>query len=93
MTGGSTAVLAPDVWGRTDFVAGAPTQVNHGADAVAHALVRFWGQDATMVGHPLLGRTAVLAYLGRQLAAAIELTIADGRVRSVRVTVLGAARV
>ena len=90
------AVLAPDAWGRAEFaVPGIAAQVNHGAEAVAQNLVRFWGRGATMVAHPLNGRPVVLAYLGRDLAAAFELDIAerDGhrRVRSLQAQVLALA--
>jgi RNA polymerase sigma-70 factor (ECF subfamily) len=92
------AVLAPDAWGRAEFaVPGIAPQVNRGAEDVARNLVRFWGRGATMVAHPLRGRPVVLAYLGRDLAAVLELDIADrgvdGRacVRSLRAQVLALA--
>lgn len=85
---GLLAVLAPAAWGRAEFGwPGIAPQVSRGAADVARDLVRFWGRGATMVRHPR-GGPPVLAYVGRDLAAVIELDVHGRRTRSVRVRVL-----
>lgn len=85
---GLLAVLAPQAWGRAEFASpGVAAQVNHGALAVARNLVQFWGPGATMVGNPN-GGPSVLAFLGRDLAAVIDLDMHRNRIRSVRVRLL-----
>jgi len=71
---GLLAVLDPDVTGTAD-VPGA--QVAIGAQAVASNMLRYWG-GRTMVSVPLGGDQAVLlGFLGRRLAAVIEVRIGD----------------
>ena len=78
------AVLHPDAWGVAEFVAGSPLkpQVTRGREQVAAALVHFYAR-LTLVSDP----PTVLAYSGRQLFAVVTLTIADGAVTKLHVTV------
>jgi RNA polymerase sigma-70 factor (ECF subfamily) len=76
-------VLDPDAWGSIDIREGV---VVVGARRVAQNLIRFWGTPTTtLVSQPVGGQTALLAFIDRELAGIILLTVDDGRVRKVHV--------
>jgi RNA polymerase sigma-70 factor, ECF subfamily len=84
---GLLEVLAPDAWGDVDLGPGAsmvPAVVT-GAERVARNLLRFWGQGATLVSQPVGGQPAVLAFLGRQLAAVLIFTMRGEIIQAVHV--------
>ena len=56
-----------------------------GAERVARNLLRFWGQGATLVSQPVGGQPAVLAFLGRQLAAVLVFTMRGEIIQAVHV--------
>jgi hypothetical protein len=56
-----------------------------GAERVARNLLRFWGPGATLVSQPVGGRPAVLAFLGRQLAAVLVFTMRGEIIQAVHV--------
>ena len=84
---GLLEVLAPDAWGDVDLGPGASTTpaVVTGAERVARNLLRFWGQGATLVSQPVGGQPAVLAFLGRQLAAVLVFTMRGEIIQAVHV--------
>ena len=84
---GLLEVLAPDAWGDVDLGPGASTvpAVVTGAERVARNLLRFWGQGATLVSQPVGGQPAVLAFLGRQLAAVLVFTMRGEIIQAVHV--------
>jgi RNA polymerase sigma-70 factor (ECF subfamily) len=75
-------VLDPDVTGGVDLL---PGLVVHGAERVAHNLVRFWGQGASLVSVPSGAVPCLLAFVDRELAALFTLTVAGDRVTEVHV--------
>jgi RNA polymerase sigma-70 factor, ECF subfamily len=79
-------VLAPDAWGDVDLgpAAGRFAPVV-GAENIARNLLRFWGQGATLVSHPVAGQPAVLAFTGRQLAGVLVFTMRGELIQAVHV--------
>jgi RNA polymerase sigma-70 factor (ECF subfamily) len=84
---GLLAVLAPDAWGDVDLGPADERQpgVVTGAGRVARNLLRFWGQGATLVSHPVGGQPAVLAFTGRELAGVLVFTVRDELIQAVHV--------
>ena len=81
---GLLAVLDPDVSGTAD-IPGA--QVAFGAEAVASNILRYWA-GRTMVSVPLgAERSVVMGFLGRRLAAVIELHIGDRGIHDIHATI------
>lgn len=79
-------VLAPDAWGDVDLgPAAARFGVVVGAENVARNLLRFWGQGATLVSHPVAGQPAVLAFTGRELAGVLVFTMRGELIQAVHV--------
>jgi RNA polymerase sigma-70 factor (ECF subfamily) len=68
-------VLAPDAWGDVDLGPAARFAPVVGAENIARNLLRFRGQAATLVSHPVAGQPAVLAFTGRQLADVLVFTL------------------
>ena len=56
-----------------------------GAERVARNLLRFWGQGATLVSHPVGGQPAVLGFVGRELAGVLVFTMRGEAIQSVHV--------
>lgn len=79
-----TSVLDPTVWGVATFVNGAPPRVNHGRDTVAHNLLRFLGDGATLVTGP---GGEILGFAERRLAVVLVLTVRGHRVIKIEATV------
>jgi RNA polymerase sigma-70 factor (ECF subfamily) len=84
---GLLAVLDPDVWGVAEFGAALPipSRTEHGAEAVAGRLVRFWS-DRTLVSYPVPGAAAVLAFVDGSPFALITLTVAGDRITRIDLT-------
>jgi RNA polymerase sigma-70 factor, ECF subfamily len=83
---GLLGLLAPDAWGDVDLgPAAARTGVVVGAEKVARNLLRFWGQGATLVSHPVAGRPAVLAFTRRELAGVLVFTMRGELIQAVHV--------
>jgi RNA polymerase sigma-70 factor (ECF subfamily) len=79
-------VLAPDAWGDVDLgPAAAKFDVVVGAENIARNLLRFWGQGATLVSHPVAGQPAVLAFTGRQLAGVLVFTMRGELIQAIHV--------
>jgi RNA polymerase sigma-70 factor, ECF subfamily len=79
-------VLAPDAWGDVDLGPGAATfDVVVGAENIARNLLRFWGQGATLVSHPVAGQPAVLAFTRRELAAVLVFTMRGELIQAIHV--------
>ena len=79
-------VLAPDAWGDVDLgPAAARFAPVVGAENIARNLLRFWGQGATLVSHPVAGQPAVLAFTGRQLAGVLVFTMRGELIQAVHV--------
>ncbi|MDX6393295.1 MAG: polymerase sigma-70 factor, subfamily [Streptosporangiaceae bacterium] len=79
-------VLAPDAWGDVDLgPAAARFDVVIGAENIARNLLRFWGQGATLVSHPVAGQPAVLAFTGRELAGVLVFTMRGELIQAVHV--------
>jgi RNA polymerase sigma-70 factor (ECF subfamily) len=79
-------VLAPDAWGDVDLgPAAAKFDVVVGAENIARNLLRFWGQGATLVSHPVAGQPAVLAFTGRELAGVLVFTMRGELIQAVHV--------
>ncbi len=79
-------VLAPDAWGDVDLgPAAARFDVVVGAENVARNLLRFWGQGATLVSHPVAGQPAVLAFIRRELAGLLVFTMRGELIQAVHV--------
>jgi RNA polymerase sigma-70 factor (ECF subfamily) len=81
------SVLAPDVHGEVELGADAAAKIPHvvGADRVAANLLRFWGQPATLVAHPVAGQPAVLGFIDRRLSAILMLTLDGALITKVHV--------
>ncbi len=80
---GLLEVLAPDAWGQVDFGPDSrvPRTTITGATRVARNLVRYWGPGTTLVSLPAAGRpttSALLGYIGRELAGVLVLTLGEG---------------
>ena len=56
-----------------------------GAENVARNLLRFWGQGATLVSHPVAGQPAVLAFTGRELAGVLVFTMRGELIQAIHV--------
>jgi RNA polymerase sigma-70 factor (ECF subfamily) len=83
---GLLGILAPDAWGDVDLgPAAASLGVVVGAENVARNLVRFWGDGATLVSHPVAGQPAVLAFIRRKLAGVLVFTLRDELIQAVHV--------
>src|SRR5260370_37447675 len=83
---GLLEVLAPDAWGDVDLgPAAARLDVTVGAENVAGNLLRFWGQGARLVSHPVAGQPAVLAFTGRDLAVVLVFTMPGELIQAVHV--------
>jgi len=84
---GLLEVLAPDAWGDVDLGPDASRSpaVAVGAERVARNLLRFWGQGATLVSHPVGGQPAVLGFVGRELAGVLVFTMRGEAIQSVHV--------
>lgn len=79
-------VLAPDAWGDVDLgPAAAPFGVVVGAENIARNLLRFWGQGAALVSHPIAGQPAVLAFTRRELAGVLVFTMRGGLIQAIHV--------
>jgi RNA polymerase sigma-70 factor, ECF subfamily len=79
-------VLAPDAWGDVDLgPAAARFDVVVGAENIARNLLRFWGQGATLVSHPVAGQPAVLAFIRRELAGVLVFTMHGELIQAVHV--------
>jgi RNA polymerase sigma-70 factor (ECF subfamily) len=75
-------VLDPDVSGGVDL---RPGLVVHGAESVAHNLVRYWGGGASLVSLPFVDNPLVIAFAERDVAALFSLTVTGDRVSKVHV--------
>jgi RNA polymerase sigma-70 factor, ECF subfamily len=82
-----TAVLHEQVWGVADFAAGDPPhlrprrssqQVQRGADRIARSLLRYFGDNVTIVSAPAASGLAFLAFLQRRPYATITASMEDG---------------
>jgi RNA polymerase sigma-70 factor (ECF subfamily) len=84
---GLLEVLAPDAWGDIDLgpTATRSPAVVTGAERVARNLLRFWGQGATLVSHPVGGQPAVLGFFGTELAGILVFTMRGERIQAVYV--------
>jgi RNA polymerase sigma-70 factor (ECF subfamily) len=75
---GLLAILDPEVTGDGDFGPDLPVPpVAIGASTVARRTLAFLGHGATLVSHPS-SASAVLAYVGHDLLASIEITVVGG---------------
>jgi RNA polymerase sigma-70 factor, ECF subfamily len=80
-----TGVLDRDVSGEIDARSGV---VVVGADRVARNILRYWGRpDTVLVAQPVCGQPAVLAFVNRQLAGLLALSIEDVRITKIHVLV------
>ena len=76
------AVLDPEVSGGVDL---RPGLVVHGAESVARNLVRFWGWGASLVSLPFVDHPCIVAFVEREPAALLALTVSGDRVMKVHV--------
>lgn len=79
---GLLEVLDPDVSGTVDIRA---RQVVVGADLVAANLLRYWAGRATLVSQPVGSQPALLAFVDRQLAAILILTMGAEKITKIHV--------
>ncbi|HET7522862.1 MAG TPA: hypothetical protein VFJ79_01825, partial [Acidimicrobiales bacterium] len=79
---GLLEVLDPDVSGTVDIRA---RQVVVGADLVAANLLRYWAGRATLVSQPVGSQPALLAFVDRQLAAILILTMGGAKITKIHV--------
>src|SRR5260221_541865 len=83
---GLLGVLAPEALCDVDLgPAAARLDVVVGAENVAGNLLRFWGQGARLVSHPVAGQPAVLAFTGRELAGVLVFTMRGELIQAVHV--------
>jgi RNA polymerase sigma-70 factor, ECF subfamily len=91
-----TAMLHDDVWGVADFTAGEPPQlrsrrssqqVQRGPNRIARTLLRFFGDNVTLVSAPAASGLAFLAFLQRRPYATITASVEGGLLTSVHVVV------
>jgi RNA polymerase sigma-70 factor (ECF subfamily) len=91
-----TAVLHDEVWGAADFTSGDPpqlrprrssNQVQRGADRIARTLLRFFGDNVTIVSAPAASGLAFLAYLQRRPYATITAAVDAGLLTNLHVVV------
>jgi RNA polymerase sigma-70 factor (ECF subfamily) len=73
-------ILDPQVHGGVDLRPGFTVT---GAQRVAANLLRFWGSGPTLVSLPVAGEPCLLAFLERDLAGVIVLTVRDDRITKV----------
>jgi RNA polymerase sigma-70 factor (ECF subfamily) len=78
------AVLDPDVTGGVDLL---PGLVVHGAKRVATNLLRYWGEGASLVSLPGVDTPGLLAFVDRDVAGLISLTVRNERISEVHVLV------
>jgi RNA polymerase sigma-70 factor, ECF subfamily len=79
-------VLAPTVWGIAELIdSGMEPIVTVGPVAVSSSLLRYYGTEVTIVAHPLSAGT-LLAFYRNAPYAIITLTIADGQVGKIEVS-------
>ena len=76
------AVLDPDVTGGVDLL---PGLVVHGAEQVATNLLRYWGDRASLVSLPVVDTPCLLAFVDRDVAGLISLTVREDRISEVHV--------
>jgi RNA polymerase sigma-70 factor, ECF subfamily len=78
-------VLDRDVSGEIDARSGV---VVGGADRVGRNILRYWGKPETiLVAQPVCGQPAVLAFVNRQLAGLLALSIEENRITKIHVLV------
>ena len=84
---GLLEVLAPDAWGDVDLGPDAVPALGvvHGAEQIARNLLRFWGQGATLVSHPVGDQPAVLAFVRRELAGVLVFTMRGETIQAIHV--------
>lgn len=83
---GLLEVLDPGAWGDVDLGPDAvQPEVVVGSDRIARNLLSYWGPGATLVSHPVNGQPAVLAFVSRQLAAVLVLTVREDLIRAIHV--------
>jgi RNA polymerase sigma-70 factor (ECF subfamily) len=76
------AVLDPDVTGGVDLL---PGLVVHGAERVAANLLRYWSGQASLVSLPFVDNPCLLAFVDREVAGLISLTVRGERISEVHV--------
>jgi len=76
------AVLDPDVSGGTDL---RPDLVVRGAAHVARNIMTYWRRYPSLVSLPVAGQPCVLAFVDRDIAALIVLTVRDERIVKIHV--------
>jgi RNA polymerase sigma-70 factor, ECF subfamily len=79
---GLLAVLDPDVTGGVDL---RPGLAAHGAERVATNLLHYWGGRASMVSLPFVDNPCLLAFVDRDVAGLLSLTMRNGRISEVHV--------
>ncbi|KAA1249224.1 RNA polymerase sigma factor SigI [Mycobacterium simiae] len=78
-------LLDPEVAGEIDARAGV---VVVGADRVGPVILHFWGRPETvLVAQPMCGQPVVLAFVNRNLVGVLALSIADGKITKIHVSV------
>jgi len=91
-----TAVLHDQAWGVADFAAGDPPelrprrssqQVQRGADRIARSILRFFGDNVTLVSAPAASGLAFLAFLQRRPYATITASVEGGLLTNLHVVV------
>jgi RNA polymerase sigma-70 factor, ECF subfamily len=75
-------VLDPDVSGGVDLL---PGLVVHGARRVAANILTYWGRRASLVSLPTAGEPCLLAFVDREIAGVLVLTVAEGRISKIHV--------
>lgn len=88
------SMLHPDVWGIAEFERGQPParRVSHGTGTVGPTLLRFLGFPTTLVSFPGADDVVLLACRDKTPYATVTLTIDDGLVRKIHVTLRPGAR-
>jgi RNA polymerase sigma-70 factor (ECF subfamily) len=90
------ALLHDQVWGVADFTVGDPpqlrprrssVQVQRGADRIARSLLRFFGDNVTLVSAPAASGLAFLAFLQRRPYATITASVEGRLLTSLHVVV------
>jgi RNA polymerase sigma-70 factor (ECF subfamily) len=76
------AVLDPDVSGGTDL---RPGLIVSGAPRVARNILTYWRRYPSLVSLPVAGQPGVLAFVDRDIAALIVLTVRDERITKIHV--------
>ena len=91
-----TAVLHDEVWGVADFTAGDPPQlrsrrssqqVQRGAGRIARSILRFFGDNVTLVSAPAASGLAFLAFLQRRPYATITASVDGGQLTNLHAVV------